>query len=662
MAAPIRFRRTGVLMALLLATAASAQDEIATFRVTDVGGELSIRYRLDEWINRFGPERSWVETPYWTEELSLEAQGYVYHPALLDWRARGGPLLLQYAYESDMGASNGSEVLYNLETTLDFLQRRNTPFTLWYRRDHPEVTTGLSGRFLAETDEYGARGRLVTDAAGAFLDWEAAHWDSFGSGLGTTLDEQLDRASVRTALPYRETDNLRLDLNWSDRTSRSGAPGIPIQRATISTASAELTGENRFGTARPLQLRQNLMWLTQTTEAGGRTALDDLSYTGNADWQYSEATRAFATARYRAADRRVDTRRTGTFRAGLDHRFTRHLNAVVEGDHARDRATGFTREVNGAQLSARYRRPLRFGSFSASARLGAQRTDQDAVADRVAVFDEPVVLAGTTPAPLNRAFVVDGSVRVSNEPMTQTFTEDIDYRLVTIGDSTTIERLIGGRIEDGQTVLVNYEVLTGGTVRYDTASRGLALSLGLFRHATLFAHFDDRVNDVIDGVPTTPLNDSRRTELGGRLDYPFDNGWTVGAEYRHTRQDEDISPYVRRRFETWARSAMYWNTRVRIGVQREKTELEKSPEDVDLLRYLVDVDCRLPGGWLLAYHAEFGDDDGGTLPRREARHALRLDWRYRQVIFALRGDFSDIRQGDSERTNRRVTAELRRDF
>jgi len=662
MAAAPSFRRTGALMALLLATAASAQDEIAALRVTDLGGELTVRYRLDEWVNRFGPERSWVETPYWTAELSLAAQGYVYHPALLGWRLRGGPLLLRYAYESDAGASDGDEVLYNLETTLDFLQRRSTPFTLWYRRDHPEVTTGLSGRFLAETDEYGARGRLGAGASGAYLDWEAAHWDSFGSGLSTTLDERLDRASVRTALPYRASDNLRLDLNWSDRTSRSGAPGIPIQRSAISTASAELTGDNRFGAARPLQLRQNLMWLTQTTDAGGRSELDDFSYTGNADWQYSDATRAFATARYRRSDRRIDTSRTGTFRVGVDHRFTTRLNAVAEGDHARDRATGFARDVNGLQLSARYRRPLPFGSFSASARLGAQRTDQDAVADRVAVFDEALVLAGTAPVPLSRPFVVDGSVRVTNEPKTQSFTEDIDYRLVTVGDTTTIERLIGGRIEDGQTVLVSYEVRTGGTVRYDTASSGLALSLGLFRHATLFAHFDERDNDVLDGVPTTPLNDSRRTELGGRLDLPFGSGWTVGAEYRHTRQDEDIAPYVRRRFETWVRSAPYWNTRLRIGVQREQTDLEKSPEDVDLLRYLVDVDCRLPGGWLLAYHAEFGDDDGGTLPRREARHALRLDWRYRQVVFALRGDVSDIRQGDSERTNRRVTAELRRDF
>jgi len=655
-------------LSALVAGAALAQPQengnydIVPFRVTDTSAEFSVRYDLDDWrYYNPGPD-TFVRTPMWQEELSLRARGYVYHPALLDWTVEGGPLLVQYAYDSDQGDSSGSEALFNFATELDFLQRRGAPFTLHYRRDHPEITTGLSGRFLATTDEYGIRGILRPPAFRLFSNWEVGHWDSQGSGFGTTVDENIDHASFRTTLPYRKRDNLQLSLDWNQRNSRSGAPGLPIQDSTITSSSANLDGYNEFGTTDQGSLRQNLLWLSQDTELATLTEVDTLNYSGSFNWKFSDATRSFSNLRYTDTDRTGSWSRGGDLRAGVVYDITDDLIVSAEGDYARDESPGFSQDVAGARGSASYSRPLSFGTFGASLNLGLDRTDQKSDTDQVTVFDESLVLAGTSPVRLARDFVVVETVVITNVPKTQVFVEGVDYRLVTIGSTTSVERLITGSIVDGQTVLVTYDFLTGGTVKYDTLNEGLSLNLTLFRYYNLFFQYFNTSNDIVSGVATTPLNDVRRIEVGGRADYPLSQRWTVGGEYRYRDQQEDISPYTGHRLDTYAQVELPLNTSLRVGYILEQADIENSLEDIDATRYTVGLNTRLWGGVVLGYNADYLEDDGGTVYREELRHALRIDWGYRLVRFTLRADTADITQGDVRRDYTRVMGQVTRVF
>ena len=169
-----------------------AQDDIRAFRITDIGGELSIRYLLDDWRDYSPDGISYVTNPSWYEELTIRARGYVYHPAFLDWAVDGGPLLVQYRYESDAGNNSGNETLFNFGAVIDFLKLRPYPFTLYLRRDHPEISSGASGRFLAKTNEYGIRGQLKAPLSPVNIEWEASHYDMTGSGLGTAADRDRD--------------------------------------------------------------------------------------------------------------------------------------------------------------------------------------------------------------------------------------------------------------------------------------------------------------------------------------------------------------------------------------------------------------------------------------------------------------------------------------
>ncbi len=664
-----RCRRSYAALLLLLvplltiATPAASQDDIKAFGITDIGGEFSIRYRLDDWSNyNTDGDGFFVNNPTWYEELSLRARGYVYHPAFLDWTISGGPLLMQWAYKSDAGEDSGSDTLMNFDAELSFLNMRAYPFTLYLRRDHPEIISSISGRFLVQTNEYGIKGILREPLSPLYITWDVSHWDSYGSGAGTTVDQILNRATLRASLPYRERDNVHLILNWNERDSKSGAIGLPIQQSLIETASAELTGDNTFGDSSQMTLRHNLIWLNQKTTLAAVTELKSLGYVGTFNWKHTEATRSFANLNYKDTNRTESWTRTGGFRAGAIHDFAKNLTVSGEGDYTQDEAPGFSQNVTGVRGTGNYTRSLTFGNLAVGASVDMRRTDQVSDTDRVTIFDEAVVLVGTTPVTLSQDFVIVTSIVVTNEAKTQTFIEDLDYRVVTIGNRTSVERLITGNIGHGQSVLVTYDALTGGTVKYDTFSQGLSFNLGLWRYTNLFLNYNNSNNKVVEGTTTTPLNSVNRIELGARLDYPFTSGWIMGGEYRFIRHDEDISPNVNNRFEIYAQTARYWRTSIRLLVHHETVEYERSLEDVNLYRYLLTINSILPGGVILAYNAEYTEDTGGTLIREEERHSLSLNWAYRQVLFSLRASSSDVLRGENNRQNKRVTAMLRRVF
>ena len=175
-------------------------------------------------------------------------------------------------------------------------------------------------------------------------------------------------------------------------------------------------------------------------------------------------------------------------------------------------------------------------------------------------------------------------------------------------------------------------------------------------------NLSDTRNDVLSGAATTPLNDRTRFDAGGRTAFPFTGGWTIGGEIRYTKQDEDISPFVRTSLDTYVQLPRYWNTRVRLGINRERVNYELSREDVARVNFTLNIDSRLPGGMTLTYRGTHGENDGGSIFREDQRHNLRLDWRYRKVIFSLNATKSDIGQGESRREDTRVFAVLRRYF
>lgn len=660
--------RVSVLASLLacpvMLLGASRDDvEVKAFGLLDTDASFSIRYLLDEnERSSESSESSFENRSTWEQELVLKARSYVYHPGFLNMEVAGGPMLVQQSFDASGGTLDNNETLLNFLTRLNFLDLKSYPFSLYYRRSHPSIVTSLAGRFLTENNEYGFNGHSTGPGKSTDVSVDLSHWDSNGSGFGTVVDEDVDRGSIRWVTGYRSSDSISLEHNQFTQESLSGSTGLPIQESTIRQETSNIIAQNNFGSSNQISLNQSFFRLKQDTESVTFSELDNLYYTASARWQNSESLRSTFNYRFGETKRTGADAKSHDARAGVVHTLNDDVWYSLSLDHETTEQIGFDRDRSGATGTLNYSKATGFGSYGLTGSLRQERTDQASTADTIQVFDEPVVLNGTTPSDLANEFVVTTSVVVTNTAGTQVFIEDADYRLIVVGSVTSIQRLIDGNIFDGQTVFVDYEYQTTGTAQFDTFSSGLSASINFLKYVNALLRYNLRDSTIISGDLTTPINDQELFELVLGADFPIGLGWTVGGELRHTDQDEDISPFVRDSIAINASTRVNGSLRLYMSAGLVQVDQELSTEDIDQVNYRLGLAGRAFGRIQLSYEAAYLEDTGGSLLREQLQHRLSIQGRYRKVRYALRALYSEDKQGTTERDYTQVTAEVTRVF
>jgi hypothetical protein len=652
-------------MYLSVAARADIRDaEIGAFRFTDISGYTSFRYLFDDRERAsLGAAESFETQQNVEADLFILTHSYLYHPDFLDMKIGGGPLLVFQEFSATPGANSNNEALFNFVADLSFLQQKAYPVRTHYRLSHPSVTTSLSGRFLVERNEYGLTAQLRDPVSPVLFTLDAFHVDTFGSGFDTTLDENIDELSLNAFKSYRKADRISLTYRWNQRDSLSGSPGLPVQESMITTRSTDLDARNLFGADGQLVLVQQINVIDQETALDTLTELQDLRYFGNLKWAHSRNTRSFYQFRHQETGRsgQSDVQHNGLV-VGGSQQLGQNLLLSAEATGSKDQDAVFERQIAGVRATMRYTYPTSFGSINIGAGLGVKRTDQVADEDRTQVFDEPVLMSGTDLIILGNDFIVAETVIVRNQPKTQVFVEGIDYRLVVVGSSTSVQRLVGGNIADGQTVLIDYSYLTGGTVKFDTLNQNYVVDIRFLNYFSAFVRLSDRDNNVIGGTPTIPLNAIQSVQLGGRVDYPFANRWTAGGEYLHTDQDEEISSYIRDSYDAYVEVILPLASSLRLMLHQETVDNEGSSEDVDLVQYRASLRSRPFRGIMFSWNSDYLEDVGGSLFRERTSHNLTVQWVYRQMRFLLRGEQFSETLGTTKRDNMRVTAQIQRAF
>jgi hypothetical protein len=642
--------------------------DITPFKLLGVEGDLSARYNLDDYEQTSaGGDKTYQTRPTFEEEVSILTQSYAYHPDFLNMDLGGGLLLVQQDFDSDQGKNNTRESLYNLRAHLNFLQKKPYPLRLFYDRSNPSVTTSLAGRFLVENTRYGMNAALLEPFSPVTLNLEAFRFESDGSGFDTTIDQTTDQAAIRLSKSYAGGNSVRVSYLWNEADSQSGSPGLPIQQTVTTTKTTDAGAVNVFGSEDQLRLTQLFTYIDQTLDPQQEPSseLDDLRYSYDMRWTHTRKTQSFYQYRLQKSDRSEvnTTNRNVRIGASYEQEEGWHGDMDIHGDKEDQDTTNFDRKVYGTRGAIGYDRAIRHGSMQLGASMRLDQTDQSTGgSDIVQVFDESVTLAGTTPVALQNDFVISSSIVVTNQANTQTFIEGLDYDVRVIGATTEIQRLIGGNILDGQTVLVDYQYRSGGDVKFNSFNQNYFSNFKVFRFHDLFARYRDLNQSVKSGQPTTPLNDIENLLLGVRVEYPLLNGWLVGGEANYEDQDEDISPFTRKLYKAHVETTLPRTTRLRVMGRREFVDNENSPEDVDISQLIAQLTSR---PWLrtaVNADADYEKDTGGTQNRRRRALAVGLVWLYRRLQFTVRAEHIDDKQGQVTQKNNKIRAQLIRRF
>lgn len=656
------------LLTVLFSPCHAQLADITAFRLLGVEGHVSARYILDDFEQTaVDGDKSYQTRPTFEEEISVLTHSYAYHPSFLTMDLGGGLLFVQQEFDSDQGKNDSQDSLYNLTAHLNFLERKPYPIKLFYDRSNPSVSTSLAGRFLVKNTRYGINAALLQPLSPIALNLEAFRFVSDGSGFDTTIDQTTDHAAIRAFRSYAGRNNIRVSYLWTEADSQSGSPGLPIQQTVTTTKTTDASALNVFGANDQLRLTQLFTYSKQTLDPrrDPSSKLDDFRYSYDMRWQHTRKTRSFYQLRVQKSNRsEVDTtNRNARIGASYEQKQGWRGNMDIHGEKEDQDTTNFDRTVYGTQGVIGYNRAIQYGSIQLGASMGFDQTDQSTGStDIVQVFDENITLSGTTPLALQNDFIITASIVVTNQANTQTFVEGLDYDIREIGSVIEIQRLIGGNIVDGQTVLVDYEYRSGGAVKFNSINQNYFGNLKILRFHDFFARYRKFNQSVKSGQPTTPLNDINNILLGTRVEYPLPRGWQVGGEVNYERQDEDISPFTRKLFTAHVEASLPRATRVRLTGRREFVDNENSPEDVDISQVIARLSSR---PWLRTVVNAEGDyekDTGGTQNRRRRALALGLAWRYRKLQFTVRAEYINDKQGQVTQKNNKVRAQLIRRF
>jgi hypothetical protein len=648
----------GLAILLCLSITETLASDIGAFKLTDLSGELALRYLFDEQsFSTSGVKVQQDTRPTFQEEYRINTRSYVYHPNMLTMDVGGSFLLDQSRYETLTSENSNNEELLSFNAQLDFLNKKPYPVSLFYDKQNPSVTTGLGGRFIQENIKYGINLALLQPITPVRVSLNAYRQTSQGEGFDQLTDDELEHMNLRLYRAYGSGDHAQLSYQINNRDSRSGSPNLPIQSRQTNTTSTYFDSKNLFGNQRQVQLASNISYSTQDEFPKRR----ELRANPVVNWRHSQKLNSFYRFNYTDSKEETIQINNKNFTSGIGYSSQRYSGSMdIHGEDSN--ATGIDFQNTGFNVQLSHNRPVALGELKLSYSGSVDYRDQNSESALFDIFGEQHELSGTTAMTLSREFIDSSSIVVSNAGRTQIYVDGLDYRILLIGAQTQIQRLAAGNILDAQTVLVDYSYQTGGSFKYDLINNSLQLNWNPSRYYELYIRYRDSQQNLSDGNPSVQLNSVTRVTYGASVDKPMLNGIKLGGEAYTVDHEEDINPFTQQNYDAYIDLPLPRLTNLRLSARRQLIDNQNSIEDVNLTGYILRLRSR---PWLrtrLSYESSYENDTGGSLEQLLKIQRLQLNWTYRQLSLSADAHYSAEEQGVVKRERWAIKLNLRRTF
>jgi len=464
---------------------------------------LDLKYFRDDETQKSNAVTNHFTEDQFQEILTLKTTGYIEHPNLVDLKLQGSFGLEQDLLDEDgkKGTENGTFYGWDLNATI--LRKEELPITVFSRRteDYFNQPFGPSLQSTFETD-------------GIIFDWqnktvptriEYDHLTEDQKALDGLQNFQETEDVVTWHSSYQPTKQDRSSFDYTLNTGTTSNNGANFGGQTgtdFTDHTISLTNELDFGPNAADYLQSSLNYLNQS----GTYEFSDLRYNENLYLQHSDN---FSTSFSYLLDKENVGGSFGAITDQLlqrgDAQATYHLfkSLVAVADLSIQRAdiepSGGDTDYSGA-LSFDYTKLVPLGKFSANLGLSYDQTDNDASGQETHIINQQQVFHGTTPLIITANNIIAGSLMISDSTGIRVYRPGLDYVVRSFPNYLEIERILGGNIQDGQTVLISYNVAAqpANTVRTNSLSLGgrYQFDVGPLRGLGLYAQYIDQSQSV----------------------------------------------------------------------------------------------------------------------------------------------------------------------
>jgi len=172
-----------------------------------------------------------------------------------------------------------------------------------------------------------------------------------------------------------------------------------------------------------------------------------------------------------------------------------------------------------ANIDFDYRKKVPLGVLTAALGYGWNEQRNDPQTQQTFVIDDPRTFNDPQPIIIPRSGVIPGSLVVTDSSGLIIYRQGVDYTVRALPDRLEIDRVIGGRIASGQTVLLDYELepLGGNTTTTNGFYIGgrYTIERGALQGVSVYARYSEQDQTIDSDTPTQIVPNSYTDVLYG---------------------------------------------------------------------------------------------------------------------------------------------------
>ncbi len=227
------------------------------------------------------------------------------------------------------------------------------------------------------------------------------------------------------------------------------------------------------------------------------------------------------------------------FNFQLEHQLYASLHSTFKFMYVDTKQSSFRESYPQYMLQLNYRKKIPYGNLLMNYTGEKQDLNREGLSLELQIIDESHVLSDNEIVLLNYPFVNPSSVVVTDETGTIYYQENLDYLLVPRGDYLEIQRVPGGQIANGQTVLVDYTAVQQGNYQVGITRNFYSIRINMLQNLfeIYFSH-RNQTGDIDTDIPGVPFETVFRNNMGFTIRY---HGFTGGYDY--VSSNSSILPY-----------------------------------------------------------------------------------------------------------------------
>ncbi len=457
-----------------------------------LNGAISLegQYRSQETVLRSNiTERP--RTSLLNGQFLLNSRSYIWHPNFMlvdmDFDFEPGRRRDQYVVIPDRSEVRTAEQAH-LRTT--FFNQRPMMLSLFSNFNHNYISRELITNIETYKTDLGGLLSFQNPVLPASLRYLWEKWDQKEIQTGRRFKNRRKSFQSEFNKSFSGRDDHQLRFSYNDYRREYG------NRDVVDNKISEVTLRDKlFFTESETGNFNSFLWYYHQT---GNERFDRFQAFENFILPLPEKFRLLANYQYSWFDQQTLHAQQHNVTSRLEHKLFLSLRSQAFYEYSYLSQSAYNELINIGGLAFDYQKQIPTGTLLVNYEFRRRHQSRSSVARTLRIANEDHRLIDGEVVLLNNPFIDIKSLVVTDATGTIIYLENIDYILVARGSYLEIQRLPGGQIESGQSVLVDYTAQQQISYRFDTFNNNLGINLNLFRNLfdVYFRYFEQDYENV----------------------------------------------------------------------------------------------------------------------------------------------------------------------